>query len=197
MFPLIRRAFAITAVLGLLAGACSSAGGAAPATTEAPVVSTAVVSTPVPDPSPAPSVGDPDRVVQPGDAISVHYVGTLDDGEQFDSSRDGGQPLSFVVAAGQMIAGFDAAVRGMKLGEVKTVRIDAVDAYGERTEDRVITVAIGGVPEGTAVGDELSAPTGQRFVVLEVTETEVRLDGNHHLAGQALTFEIEIVSFDG
>jgi FKBP-type peptidyl-prolyl cis-trans isomerase 2 len=134
--------------------------------------------------------------VQPGDAISVHYVGTLDDGEEFDSSRrPGRQPLSFTVAAGQMIAGFDAAVQGMSLGEVKTVRIEAVDAYGEWSEDQVITVAIGDVPEGTAVGDELPS-AGRSFLVLEVTETEVRLDANSDLAGEALTFEIELVSFD-
>jgi FKBP-type peptidyl-prolyl cis-trans isomerase 2 len=130
-------------------------------------------------------------VVAAGDAISVHYVGTLDDGEQFDSSRDRDQPLSFVVASGQMIAGFDAAVHGMKLGEVKTVRIEPADAYGD-----VFAVPIDQVPAGTVAGDRLSASTGQSFQVVTVTETEAMLLPDHPLAGQALNFEIEIVSFD-
>ena len=134
-------------------------------------------------------------MVAPGDAISVHYVGTLDGGEVFDSSRPRGQPLSFVVGSGQTIAGFDAGVQGMKLGEVIDVRIEPVDAYGEWTEERVVTVPIDQVPPGAAVGDELSSG-GQAFKVLEVSDTEVRLDANHPLAGQALNFEIELVSFD-
>ena len=141
--------------------------------------------------------GDSGRAVMPDDPISVHYVGTLDDGEQFDSSRDRGQPLSFVVDAGQMIAGFDSAVRGMKLGQIKTVRIEAVDAYGEWSEESVLTVPIDQIPVETTVGDELFAGSGnQRFLVLEIGETEARLDANHELAGKALTFEIELVSFD-
>ncbi len=198
MLPLIRRALALTAALGLVAVGCGSSGAAvsttAPVATSTPTVSP-VLPAPLPGSAPSTSAADPSRVVQPGDAISVHYVGTFDDGEQFDSSRDRGQPLAFVVAAGQMIPGFDLAVRGMTLGDVKTVRIEPVDAYGEWIESQVITVPIGDVPEGTAVGDELFA-AGQRFVVVAATPTEVSLDGNHPLAGEALTFEIELVAFD-
>ena len=104
--------------------------------------------------------------------------------------------MSFVVASGRMIPGFDAAVQGMKLGEVKTVRLEPADAYGEWSEDNVVSVAIDQVPPDAAVGDELFSSAGQRFVVLEIGEAEVRLDGNSALAGQALTFEIELVSFD-
>ena len=140
--------------------------------------------------------GESAREVTAGDAISVHYVGTLDDGEQFDSSRDRGQPLSFVVDSGQMIAGFDAGVRGMAVGDIKTVRIESVDAYGEWTEEQVISIPVEALPEGTEAGEQLIAGNGQSVLVLEIDDIEVRLDANHPLAGEALTFEIELVSFE-
>jgi FKBP-type peptidyl-prolyl cis-trans isomerase 2 len=69
---------------------------------------------------------------QDGDTVSVHYVGTHDDGTEFDSSRqDGRTPLEFAIGAGSMIKGFEDAVRTMKVGEKKTVRLEAKDAYGE------------------------------------------------------------------
>lgn len=213
MIPPFRRVAAAVAVavFALFAVACgdddSGAASDAPAPTEAPSAPSATTSAPAVTEAPAvtdaPAVteapeppADPDRVVQAGDSVSVHYVGTLDDGEQFDSSRDRGEPLSFVSSSGQMIPGFDAAVLGMKVGEIKTVRIEAADAYGEWTEDRVQTVDISQVPEDVAVGDELFSSTGTRFLVTEITDSEVTLDGNHRLAGQALTFEIELISIE-
>jgi FKBP-type peptidyl-prolyl cis-trans isomerase len=69
---------------------------------------------------------------QDGDSVSVHYVGTHDDGVEFDSSRrDGRTPLEFVIGGGSMIKGFEDAVRGMKIGEKKNVRLEPKDAYGE------------------------------------------------------------------
>ena len=191
----LRRALVLIAVLTVIAAACGD--GDEPAADPAPPASVPAPTTTAPEEVAAPEpVGDadPGRAVQAGDAVSVHYVGTLDDGSQFDSSRDRGQPLSFVSSAGQMIPGFDAAVVGMVVGEVKTVRIEAADAYGEWTEDRVQSVDVTLLPEDVAVGDEVFASTGQRFVILEIGDTEARLDGNHELAGQALTFEIEVVS---
>ena len=71
-----------------------------------------------------------------GDNVAVHYRGTLDDGTEFDSS-EGRDPLSFVVGSGQVIAGFDDAVRGLSVGDSRTVRIEPEDAYGEYTEEEV------------------------------------------------------------
>jgi FKBP-type peptidyl-prolyl cis-trans isomerase len=68
-------------------------------------------------------------VVEPGDTIAVEYTGRLADGEVFDSS-EGREPLVFQAGAGMMIAGFDAAVMGMAVGEEKTVEIPADQAYG-------------------------------------------------------------------
>ena len=130
-----------------------------------------------------------------GDNVAVHYVGTLDDGSEFDSSRPRGATLDFTVGAGQMIAGFDEAVRGMAEGETKTVRLEPAEAYGEVNPELVIEVQSSQVPEGTQAGDVLVDPsTGRPVPVISVEGDVVTLDLNHELAGQALTFEIEMVT---
>ena len=132
--------------------------------------------------------------VQDGDLVEVHYSGTLDDGSTFDSSRERGAPRSFTVGTGEVIPGFDKAVRGLVVGESITARMLPADAYGEWTEDRVVEVPYGPSQGDVAVGDEVYLNTGQAAVVLEVKEGTVVLDTNHALAGKALTFEIEVVA---
>ena len=127
-----------------------------------------------------------------GDQVSVHYHGTLDDGEVFDSSRER-TPLQFVVGTGQVIGGFDDAVRGMAVGETVTVRIPPAEAYGEVDETRIIEFPLDQAPEGLKVGDQVSV-SGAAATVTEVTDESVTVDANHPLAGQALTFEIELVA---
>jgi len=138
--------------------------------------------------------GSDGRVAQDGDTVSVHYTGSLDDGEVFDSSR-GGQPLSFVLGSGQLITGFDNAVRGMAVGETVTVRMEPAEAYGERDESLILEFPRSEAPEGLVVGDQVSV-SGRPAVVVEITDEIVRIDANHRLAGQALTFEIEVVSIN-
>ncbi|GMQ92860.1 MAG: peptidylprolyl isomerase [Acidimicrobiia bacterium] len=133
-------------------------------------------------------------VVQDGDLVEVHYIGTLDDGSQFDSSRDRGVPLTFTVGAEAVISGFDEAVRGGKVGDVRTVRIEPGEAYGEWSEDNVIEVPFNPEQGDVKVGDQVFLTNSQRAIVLEVTEQTVTLDANHQLAGKALTFEIEILA---
>lgn len=134
-----------------------------------------------------------------GKKLRVHYRGTLDDGTQFDSSYDRGETLEFVCGAGQMIAGFDAAVVDMQEGEKKTVRIPAAEAYGERRDDLILTFPANQVPniEQISAGDKLflQTPSGQPVpaTVIKVDETGVVLDANHELAGKDLTFDIELV----
>lgn len=135
------------------------------------------------------------RVAEAGDIVAVHYTGTLDNGEQFDSSRDK-EPLSFTIGGGQMIAGFDAAVHGMKVGESITVRIEPEDAYGERREDLIIEFPIAQLPDGLGDGDAVFFQSGATGVILEVTSENFKVDVNHRLAGQALNFEIELVSIE-
>lgn len=138
-----------------------------------------------------------------GKKVKVHYTGTLQDGTKFDSSLDRGEPLEFVCMAGQMIPGFDAAVKEMEQGETKTVVIPAADAYGEYREDLVQKVPVDQIPNADAlpVGQTvyMQSPTGQPFPVMvrEIADGVVTFDMNHELAGKDLTFEITLVEVAG
>ena len=135
------------------------------------------------------------RPAQDGDTVSVHYTGRLDSGEVFDSSRERDEPLAFVVGAGEVISGFDAAVRGMAVGDSSTVRLEPDDAYGQPDEQLVAAVPKQQAPEGLNVGDQVQVgEQGQLAIVTDVTEESVTIDANHPLAGQALNFEIELVA---
>lgn len=133
-----------------------------------------------------------DRMVKNGDTVSVHYRGTLDDGTEFDSSK-GREPLSFTVGSGQVIAGFDEAVMGLKVGDKNKVRLEPAKAYGERREDMVVTVPAAQAPAGLKAGDRVQIG-GAPAVVTKVDAAGVTVDANHALAGKALTFEVELVS---
>lgn len=134
-----------------------------------------------------------------GKHVSVHYVGTLDDGTKFDSSRDRGVPLDFVCMAGQMIPGFDVAVRDMEVGQTVNVRLEPSEAYGERRDDMVVSVPIANMPgaENAEVGMHvvLGGPMGQPMpaVVYAKDDVTITFDLNHEMAGKALNFEIELL----
>ncbi|MEM6514232.1 MAG: peptidylprolyl isomerase [Pseudomonadota bacterium] len=134
-----------------------------------------------------------------GDNVKIHYTGTLDDGTEFDSSA-GREPLEFELGSGQVIPGFDNAVDGMAVGDSKRVRIESGDAYGERHEQLIQEVPRTALPEDMQpeVGMALQsqAPDGQvmNLTVTEVSEASITVDANHPLAGQALTFDIELVA---
>ncbi len=135
---------------------------------------------------------------QSGDTVSVHYAGRLDDGTPFDSS-EGREPLSFTLGAGQVVAGFDAAVTGMEVGDEKTVRLEPAEAYGERRDDLVLSVPKTAFPNGAALQDGQGVRLGLQgggsidARVVEVGGEAVTLDANHPLAGQALTFDLQLV----
>ena len=133
-------------------------------------------------------------MVQDKDLVEVHYDGTLDDGSSFDSSRERETPFSFEVGTGQVIPGFDEAVRGLKIGESREVRIPSAEAYGERSDENIVEVPYGPDQSDVAVGDQVYLNTGQAAIVLEVKKDTVVLDANHELAGEALTFKIEVLS---
>lgn len=133
-----------------------------------------------------------------GKKVKTHYRGTLDDGTQFDSSYDRGEPIEFTCGAGQMIPGFDAAVVDMVLGEKKSVHISAKDAYGEYNEQAVQKIPANQVPNADQlpVGQTVyfNSPYGPMPAkVVSVTIDEVVLDMNHELAGKDLNFDIELV----
>ncbi len=138
------------------------------------------------------------KQVQNGNKVKVHYTGKLANGEQFDSSL-GREPLEFIVGAGEMIKGFDAAMPGMGPGEKKTVSILPKDAYGERSEEALIVFPRVNVPPDMPleIGMQLSLRNqeGQPFpvTIAEIKEDAIILDGNHILAGKELVFDIELV----
>ncbi|MFN5376287.1 MAG: peptidylprolyl isomerase [Chitinophagaceae bacterium] len=140
--------------------------------------------------------------VKKGDVIRVHYTGTLNDGSQFDSSV-GRSPLEFTVGAGQMIAGFDAGVVGMSVGEKKTIQIDPDNGYGQKDPNAIIEFPASNVPEGmqVEVGMKLNLQNqyGQPVPVevIEVKEEVIIMDANHFLAGKDLIFEVELVEIVG
>ena len=131
--------------------------------------------------------------------MKVHYTGKLDDGTVFDSSRDR-EPLEFTLGGGQVIPGFEEAVRDMEEGEETTVTIPPEEAYGQRQDQAVIEVAREQLP------DEIKPEVGMQLEVLsagggsfparitEVNDRTITLDANHPLAGEQLTFEIELVA---
>ena len=135
------------------------------------------------------------RIAQDGDTVEVIYHGTLESGEVFDSSRDRGDTISFVLGSGQLIDGFDNAVRGLAIGETVVARLSPEEAYGPRDPSLEIDVPNdANAPGDLAVGDGVTLANGQRATILEITDDNIRLDLNPPLAGQTLTFEITVVS---
>jgi len=138
------------------------------------------------------------KVVDKNDNVSIHYKGTLSDGQLFDSS-EGKDPLTFEVGSGQVISGFDKAVVGMKVDESKVFTIPSTEAYGEVKDDFLYEIPVSSIPA------ELNPHEGQRLVsnledgrqipvtVKSVKEDIITLDANHPLAGKDLTFDIKIV----
>lgn len=133
-----------------------------------------------------------------GDTVLVHYKGTLEDGSIFDSSENR-DPLQFSLGDQNIIPGFQNAVLGMEQGDTKTTTIAADDAYGPHRPDMVIEFGRDQVPDNVEpeVGQRLELQADQGYTVparvVEVTETAIKVDANHPLAGKQLTFEIELV----
>ncbi len=133
-----------------------------------------------------------------GDTVKVHYTGKLKDGSVFDSSLDRA-PLEFKMGAGEIIPGFERLVRGMAVGESRSGEIPVEDAYGPRHQEMVMQVSHEHFPPELKpeVGQQLmmERQDGQslRITVTEVSEEGVTIDANHPLAGQPLTFEVELV----
>ena len=176
--------------LALVAAACGGDDddGSDPTPTVAPTAAATATASPSATPPP-PTDG---RVARDGDAVQVHYHGTLANGEVFDSSRER-EPFEFVVGAGQVIAGFDDAVRGLAVGESITVTLPPEQAYGQRRDDLIVELDAAGAPDGLRVGDRVRLANGAPATVLAISEDIVQVDANHALAGETLTFEIELI----
>ena len=136
---------------------------------------------------------------KPGDTVTVHYTGKLEDGTVFDSSV-GRDPLQFSIGGGNIIPGFEQAVIGMSPGESKTETIGSEQAYGPYYEEMVLVVDRQQMPTELSIqiGQQLQIrqPSGQTIpvIITDVSDGEVTLDANHPLAGDNLTFEIQLVA---
>ena len=136
--------------------------------------------------------------VETGQFVSVHYKGTLQNGEVFDTS-EGRHPLEVQIGEGQIISGFENALMGMSLNEKKVFTLDPEDAYGQKDESLTHSFPRADVPAeiNPEVGQTvaLSSPEGQQVpaLITEMDDEKVVVDLNHPLAGQTLTFDIEVV----
>jgi len=133
-----------------------------------------------------------------GDTVRVHYTGRLDDGTVFDSSADR-DPLELTIGGDRLIPGFEQAVIGMNTGDSKSVEIPADEAFGPYREELVTEVDRSRLPADLVpeVGQKLNmTDVGGRTTVVtvaEVSESSITVDTNHPLAGEDLTFDIELV----
>ena len=136
--------------------------------------------------------------VKSGDTVKVHYTGKFDDGTEFATSIND-DPLEFTIGEGQVIPGLELAVMGMSPGEAKTAQILADQAYGPYQENKVVEVNRNQFPPhfdlqiGTVLSMRKAGGEKIRRIVTTVSETSVTLDANHPLAGEDLTFDIELI----
>ncbi len=153
--------------------------------------------------------------VESGDEVHLDYVGRLPDGSVFatssadvaseaglvaDTADGAASPLTFVVGRGDVIEGLDGAVRGMTVGEERTVEVPPAEGYGEYDPDRVreydpetFGEMVGNDPE---VGDHVEAKNGLHGDVTAVSGDSVQVDFNHELAGRTLQFEIRLLAIE-
>ena len=135
--------------------------------------------------------------VQDGIFVQVHYTGTLENGEVFDSSK-GRAPLEFQMGSGQIIPGFEQNVMGMAVNETKNFSLPPEQAYGQRDENLIREFPRSQTPEGfdPQVGQTVALMTeqGQQIpaTVTEATPEKVVVDMNHPLAGKTLKFEVTV-----
>ena len=133
-----------------------------------------------------------------GDTVVIHYTGKLEDGSIFETSKDQ-EPLLLTIGQNKTIQVLEDAIVGMKPGETKTLKIMAIDAYGPYHEELVKTVSRSVIAKGIEpkVGQKLQATRidGRKVSVTikNISEKSVTFDANHPLAGQDLTFDVQLV----
>jgi len=138
---------------------------------------------------------------QIGNSVSVYYIGKLADGTIFDSTEEK-EPFVFTIGNDEVIPGFEEGIIGMTVGETKTINIPVDEAYGLHSEELIFNVPKEDVEteDSLQIGDVLEMPLkdGNSLYanIIEITDEELIIDANHELAGEDLTFEIEIVSID-
>lgn len=128
--------------------------------------------------------------------ISFHYTLTDSSGETLDSSA-GQEPLAFIEGLGQIIPGLESTLVTLARGDKRQVQVKADQAYGPRDPERMISVPRSQFPnQEISIGDMFQAGEDAELpplVVVDINAETVVLDANHPLAGQDLTFDVEIV----
>lgn len=141
------------------------------------------------------------RRAKVGDLVTVHYIGTLDNGRIFDQ-RDSDQPLSFNLGAGEVFTKLENEIVDMRVGEVKNIYLLAEDAYGLRLDENLLRVPRDLFPQdkelriGQKLNIELGVNTQRLMRIRQIEDDSVLLDGNHDLAGCDLTFAVELVAIE-
>ncbi|PLX79063.1 MAG: peptidylprolyl isomerase [Desulfuromonas sp.] len=135
-----------------------------------------------------------------GDRVTVHYIGTLDNGRIFDQ-RDADSPLTFTLGADEVFQALEQEIAGMRPGDVKNIHLKAEQAYGPRLQENLLKVSREMFPpeRELRIGQKLSISLGETARVMRVREVgdqEVLLDGNHDLAGCDLTFALKLVEIE-
>lgn len=130
-------------------------------------------------------------------AVSIHYTLTNDDGEVLDSSI-GDEALVYLHGGGNIISGLEKALHGKVAGDKFNVRIPAEDAYGELMEEMVQVISrdmfegIDNIEVGMQFHADVSSGSGV-VTVVNIEDDDITIDGNHPLAGLALTFDVEVI----
>jgi len=140
------------------------------------------------------------RTAANGDNVTIHYVGTLTDGTQFDNSRDRGEPVTVTLGDGQLISGFNNAIVGLSEGGSTTFTVGPDEAYGDHDPERIAPLDRSMFPEDFPMNVGMTVPLqndeGANFlaVITEYNDEFVTADFNHPLAGKDLTFTVEVLS---
>jgi peptidylprolyl isomerase len=137
------------------------------------------------------------NVAQEGDRVKLGYTGKLENGKVFETSQVGG-PAQFTVGSGEVFPALERAIVGMSVGETKTITVPQEQAFGQKKEELIVNVPrtsfIDATPEiGSKHRLRMSDGKIMETVVLRVDEEKVALDANHPLAGNALTFDIQLL----
>ena len=136
-----------------------------------------------------------------GDRVTIHYIGTLDNGYVFDSA-DADTPLSFTIGQGEVFPALEQAVIGMKIGDAANIEIKSLEAYGPRRDENLLRLPRSQFPAAREIrgGEKISlafADGEERIMrIIKVEAEEVTLDGNHPLAGLDLTFALQLEAIE-
>lgn len=136
---------------------------------------------------------------RPGSLVTIRYIGTLENGRIFEQTDETG-PLTFTIGADEVFPALEAALIGMRAGEVKNVLLAAEEAYGPRRPENIIELPRQAFPArkeivvGQKLSIDFSGGESRIMRIAAVSSESVTLDGNHPLAGCDLTFALRLES---